>query len=128
MIYVDTKQLKGIWSGGENNRFLAVFLSPLLQKGVVHDFSLGLVAVPPNTKGDMHKHVTQEVWYVIEGTGQFLINGEVKDVKAGDLIYSPEEVDHQIINNTVDKVFKCLWIVIPDDQSEQRIIDGLNNK
>lgn len=125
MIVVNTEKLNGIWTGGENNRYLCVFLSPLMQNGVVHDFSMGLVVVPPNTKGDMHSHTTQEVWYVIEGTGQFYIDGEIADVKPGDIVYSPERVTHQIINNTVDKVFKCLWIVIPDDQSEKRIVDGV---
>ncbi len=54
----------------------------------LHGVALGLIKLPPNEGYTFtHSHAQQEeVYIVIEGEGQMLLNGELIEIKRGDLI------------------------------------------
>ena len=102
-----------MWTEGANRRFLTSMLSPGLQPDV-QGLSIGMVMVPPNTEGGVHSHEeAQEFWYIIEGSGKIQIGDEECDIRAGQLIYGPPKVKHQIINTSNDKNLKALLILCP---------------
>lgn len=54
----------------------------------LHGVALGLIKLPPNEGYTFtHSHAQQEeVYIVIEGEGQMLLNGEIIEIKRGDFI------------------------------------------
>lgn len=121
MYVIDSETRDGFWTGGETNRFLKVLLSPFIQPEV-DNITIGMVIVPPATNSDYHTHETaQEIWYVIEGQCQYRIGDEISDVKAGDIVYGPAKVPHQIINNSIDKCLKALYIMTPNGEEKATI-------
>ena len=63
-----------------------------------------LTAVPPGKRGyPFHSHrVQEEMFYVLEGTGEVRIGAETFPIRAGDIIACPTggpETAHQIVNN-----------------------------
>ncbi len=124
MLIVNTNKPVGIWTGGENNRFLATFITPLLYD-LVEGLSVGMVIVPPNTDGGLHGHEkAQEIWYIVEGNGKMQIGDEIADIKPGDLVYGPKNVKHQIINDRNDGMLKAILILCPHGD-EKNIVDRL---
>ncbi|MDO8685724.1 MAG: cupin domain-containing protein [Clostridiales bacterium] len=125
MLIVDTNKPEGIWTGGENNRFLATFITPILYE-YVEGLSVGMVIVPPETDSGLHEHKkAQEIWYVIEGKGEIQIGDEIKEIEPGSLVYSPPETKHRLINHSPDKSLKALLILCPDGD-EKNILDKMN--
>ncbi|MGM0414817.1 MAG: cupin domain-containing protein [Bacillota bacterium] len=45
---------------------------------------------------ETHAHPTEEVYLIVEGNGQVNIEGEVSDVKAGDVVEIPPDNSHSI--------------------------------
>ena len=73
----------------------------------------------------MHSHrEAQEIWYVLEGEGQMQVGDEICDIAPGDLIYGPEQVMHQIINNRDEKDLKALLILCPGGD-EKNVLEAL---
>lgn len=124
MIVIHTEQEKGFWTGDEHNRFLQTFLNSESYPEV-HGLSVGMVIVPPNTEGGMHEHKeAQEIWYVLEGQGQMQVGEEICDIASGDLVYGPEKVKHQIINNGSEGDLKALLILCPGGD-EKNVLEAL---
>ena len=66
-----------------------------------------LTIVPPGKCAyPFHRHhVTDELFYVLSGTGEVRLDGETKPIKAGDLIANPAGKDaHQIVNNSTEEL------------------------
>lgn len=126
MIIIDVHKAKGIWTKGASGRFLTSMISPGLQKEI-KGLSIGMVIVPPGTKGGRHSHQeAQEFWYVIEGKGRIQIGEEEGDIRPGHLIYGPAKTDHQIINDSEDEYLKALLILCPAGD-EAPILKELKN-
>ncbi len=50
-----------------------------------------------------HSHSdVEQVFFVLEGEGQFMLNDEWFDVKTGDVIYAPTNTSHAARNNSED--------------------------
>lgn len=115
MLVIDTNHPKHHWwTGGEHNRFLTSFISPALQEEI-KGFSIGMVIVPPHTKSGVHVHEkTNEIWYILAGTGKIQVGDDVRDVYPGLLVYGPPGISHQVINDSIDSVLKALLILNPD--------------
>lgn len=127
MLMIDTNKPRGIWTGGENNRFLCTFLTPFLHEPI-EGLSVGMVIVPPNTYGGLHEHdKAQEIWYVVEGKGKIQIGDEVRDIAPGCLVYGPKQVRHQIINDQAEGDLKALLILCPGGD-EKNIVDNLEDR
>ncbi len=60
---------------------------------------VGLNAFEPGQEHALHAHAGQDkVYYVIEGTGLFLLAGQELAMKQGDLLVAPENVAHGVKN------------------------------
>lgn len=62
--------------------------------------SVCLLDIAPDTNIPVHTHDPQvDSIYVVSGNGQAFVNGEWKDIAAGDYIFVPASEEHGIKNN-----------------------------
>ena len=63
----------------------------------------------PGKKLDLHKGITEEIHYIIEGTGVFTVGGEQMAVQEGDVVYVPRGEEHGLINSgQIDLIYLVL--------------------
>ncbi len=75
-------------------------------------YSLAHAVVAPDTASVPHRLKTAEVYYILEGSGEMIIDDEARAVSAGQAIYiPPRAVQH--IRNTGAGDLKFLCIVDP---------------
>ena len=66
-----------------------------------------------------HKHDSEEeVMYFLQGTGQFITEDEVIDLRPGICIYNPPGSYHSIVN-TGNEILKFVWIYSPQLESHR---------
>ncbi len=66
-----------------------------------------------------HKHDTEEeVMYFLQGTGQFITEDDVIDLRPGICIYNPPGSYHSIVN-TGNEILKFVWIYSPQLESHR---------
>ena len=59
----------------------------------------GLVTLEPGAQPHPpHRHPEEEIMIVGEGTGEFSVNGEATQVKAGDMVFAESDVLHGVRN------------------------------
>lgn len=59
--------------------------------------SLAEATLPAGGRTERHYHaISEEIYYLLEGTGEMEINGEVREVTVGDVILIPAGAWHQI--------------------------------
>ena len=74
---------------------------------------VGLNAFEPGQEHALHAHAGQDkVYQVIEGEGQFLIEGGEMSMRAGDLLVAPEGVAHGVRNTGTSRLL-VLAILAP---------------
>lgn len=62
-------------------------------------FSAGVVVLDPGDGHDVHTHPeSEEILYVLSGEGEQMVDGETREVSAGDTIYIPADIEHSTIN------------------------------
>ena len=60
---------------------------------------VGLNAFEPGQAHALHAHAGMDkVYYVLEGSGVFLLEGQEAPMQAGDLLVAPENVPHGVRN------------------------------
>jgi mannose-6-phosphate isomerase-like protein (cupin superfamily) len=73
--------------------------------------------------GGFHKthshHDAEQVFFVYEGEGQFLLGEEWFDISRGDLVYVPRNTTHAA-RNTSDDTLTLIFISVPLGRSESR--------
>lgn len=100
-------------------RLLKVLMSP--KTHTVKNLSVGMTLLPPGNTSSLHSHEKEEeIWYVISGRGLVRVGGEEMIVIPDILIYIPQTVKHQLINNG-DETLKVLWIFSPAGPEEEFI-------
>jgi len=83
-------------------------------KGLVKGFSVVEVWVEPGGEVKKHFHrVAEEVCFVLEGVGSFLLGGEKFLVRAGDYVYIAAGVKHKV-KNVGRRVLKLLCLSVPE--------------
>ncbi len=61
---------------------------------------VGLNALEPGQSHALHAHAGMDkLYYVIDGSGEFLLEGRELPMKAGDLLVAPEGAPHGVKNN-----------------------------
>lgn len=61
----------------------------------------GLNCFEPGQAQKAHAHKgADKLYYVVEGSGEFSLGAETRTLKAGELLYVPEDVDHGVVNNS----------------------------
>jgi mannose-6-phosphate isomerase-like protein (cupin superfamily) len=69
------------------------------RNSVIRQQSLAEARLPVGGSTQEHYHVrTEEIYYVTHGTGRMRLEGEVRDVKAGDAIAIPPGCKHKLWN------------------------------
>lgn len=58
------------------------------------NFTLAYMEAGPKNGDLAHKHIHEQILYIIEGEGIFCIEQQKMDVKAGDILYIPSEAKH----------------------------------
>jgi mannose-6-phosphate isomerase-like protein (cupin superfamily) len=76
-------------------------------------FSMGFVTLDPRGgQVPWHNQDQEEVYFVIEGTGEMCVGAERQTLAGGQAVYIPSRVYHQI-TNTGDKPLKMIYCYGP---------------
>lgn len=71
--------------------------------------SLAEEVLPPGATVGRHHHLaTEEIYYILRGTGAMTINDETRTVNAGDAVYIPRQHTHTLINTGADDMILLL--------------------
>ena len=75
----------------------------------IRNQSLAEATVPPGVLTQLHFHPsTEEIYYILSGSGRMEIDGQNRSVGPGDAIAIPPGKPHRIHNNTsIDLIFLC---------------------
>jgi mannose-6-phosphate isomerase-like protein (cupin superfamily) len=81
---------------------LAVYSPTKMGKAAIFESArllVGLNAFEPGQEHALHAHAGQDkVYYVLEGSGHFLLEGRELPMTTGDLLTAPEGVPHGVRN------------------------------
>ncbi|MDQ3824064.1 MAG: cupin domain-containing protein [Actinomycetota bacterium] len=68
------------------------------------------VAVDPHTTSAPHDHDENELFFILEGRGSMRIDGEVRPVKPGDMVFIPPFHEHALTNEGDTRLlFLTIW-------------------
>ena len=86
--------------------------------------SLAEARLPVGAATTGHRHMkTEEIYYVLEGTGQMQLGAEQRTVGPGDAIAIPPGVFHQI-TNTGENVLKFLCCCAPPYEHDDTVLES----
>jgi quercetin dioxygenase-like cupin family protein len=71
-------------------------------------FALRSFRVEPGGHSPRHSHDYEHEVYVVEGTGEVLLDGEYRPLKAGDVVYVPADLEHQFRAGQAGLRFLCM--------------------
>lgn len=61
--------------------------------------SLAEEVLPPGASVGRHHHIeTEEIYYILEGSGRMRVGSEVREVTAGDAVFIPRRETHSLEN------------------------------
>jgi mannose-6-phosphate isomerase-like protein (cupin superfamily) len=89
-------------------------LTTLVDNEQMHDKSklFARITLNPGSKTAYHKHENDfEVYYLVSGSGVLNDNGILKEVKAGDVIFTDDGESHSL-ENTGDTVLDFIALVL----------------
>ena len=90
--------------------------------GNSNDVSIAYLELPPNASTPKHYHPDMaEVYYVLEGSGQLIVNNEVREIIKNDTAFIEKQKIHQLINHT-DKILHLLTVSTPAWAPESEVI------
>lgn len=77
------------------------------------EFSMGFVTLDPDGgQVPWHNQTQTEVYYVVSGTGEMCLGDEVRELKAGQAVFIPSGVYHQL-SNKGDKPLTFIYVYGP---------------
>src|SRR3990167_7782084 len=76
------------------------------------NLTFGVTEVPPKTKMSPHKHVQEEVIFVLSGHGETKVDEHVEEIKEGTAIYLPSNVEH-FIENKSNRIMRFTFAFSP---------------
>lgn len=78
----------------------------LLQAGdtPTDNLSIARVEVEPGSQQQPHHHVPEQAYIIVNGNGRIKVGSEIADVRAGDVIYIPTDVEHAVENTGPEKL------------------------
>ena len=79
--------------------------------------SLGFAEIAPGGDLTLHYHSPAEIYVVTEGAGILNKDGELEEIKKGDVVYISGDAKHALKNNGKD-ILKFYWIFPTDRFSE----------
>lgn len=75
----------------------------------------------PKNEIGMETHKFDQVIFIAEGNGKMLLNGQLTMVKSGDMIFVPEGVAHNLINQSAKKPLKILSVYSAMDMPKNAV-------
>jgi mannose-6-phosphate isomerase-like protein (cupin superfamily) len=88
----------------------------------IRNQSLAEARVAPGANTTTHHHVeTEEIYYILEGSGHMTIDGETREVGPGDAIAIPPGAVHRL-TNTGTETLKLLCCCAPCYEHEDTIL------
>jgi len=92
------------------------------RNSVIRNQSLAEARLPVGASTQEHYHVrTEEIYYITHGTGRMRIEGEMRDVKAGDAVAIPPGRKHKLWN-TGNETLRLLCCCAPAYEHSDTII------
>lgn len=92
------------------------------RNSIIRNQSLAEARLPAGASTQEHYHVrTEEIYYLTHGAGRFRIDGEARDVKAGDAIAIPPGCRHKLWNTGTDPL-RVLCCCAPAYEHDDTII------
>ena len=93
----------------------------------IRNQSLAEARLPAKAATTAHYHpLTEEIYYILTGTGRMQIGKETRDVGPGDAIAIPPGATHQICN-TGAVTLRFLCCCAPAYEHEDTILTGVTN-
>lgn len=84
-------------------------------------FSAGVVKLEPGKGHERHTHPdSDEILYAIHGEGEQEVADETRDIRAGDVVYIPEGVEHGTINTSWDPLILLVLYAPPGPEEVLR--------
>ena len=110
MIISDLSQIDGrVYPARRRTRNLVGGAAPIQ----CENFSLGYVVLEPNGgQVPWHNQDQEEIYFLLEGTGEMCLGEERQGVTAGQAVYIPPGVFHQL-TNTGDTPMKMMYCYGP---------------
>lgn len=66
-------------------------------------FAMGFVTLEPNGgQVPWHNHEQEEVYFVLEGTGEICVDGERAEIRGGEAVSIPSGAFHQLTNTSTE--------------------------
>ncbi len=87
-------------------------------------FQFGDIDVLPGYKCSEHEQAVNEITYIVNGSVQFVCNGQQITVRAGDLVFNPKGSRHEIkaINNSAARYYYIAFAVNGElSETEQKL-------
>ncbi|MBN1975830.1 MAG: cupin domain-containing protein [Anaerolineae bacterium] len=79
--------------------------------------AITLVEMEPGGVQHVHSHEPEQIYYILEGSGLMTVDGERRQVEAGDCIYFPSFANHGL-ENTGGTVLRYLSAASPSFTAE----------
>lgn len=80
--------------------------------------AITIVEMEPGGFQHLHAHEPEQMYYILEGQGLMMVNGEERPVQAGDCVFFPSFAEHGL-KNTGDEVLRYLSAASPSFTQEQ---------
>jgi mannose-6-phosphate isomerase-like protein (cupin superfamily) len=77
-----------------------------------------LVEIEPGGEQRVHRHLPEQVYFILEGSGAMTVGEEIEEVRAGDCVLVPSETPHGL-RNSGDAVLRYFSAAAPSFTSEQ---------
>ena len=85
------------------------------------NYSIAQFTLEPGKKSKLHKMKSSEIYYILEGNGEILIDGESFNIEKDDSVYVPPN-SKQFIRNSGSENLKFLCIVEPAWKADDEIL------
>jgi mannose-6-phosphate isomerase-like protein (cupin superfamily) len=82
------------------------------------NLAITIVEMEPGGYQNLHSHKPEQMYYILEGQGRMIVDGEERLVQAGDCIFFPSFAEHGL-RNTGQGVLRYLSAASPSFTQEQ---------
>lgn len=76
----------------------------------------------PKNEIGVETHQFDQIIFVVEGNAKAVLGNDTKMVKAGDMIFIPQGVEHNVINQNANKALKILSVYTATDMPADQVL------
>lgn len=82
----------------------------------VPDLSMGFYVLPAGGTDPQQPHSEDEIYYVVSGRGQIMVDGEDRPVQTGSIVYVAKGIEHRF--HTIEEELQILVFFAPAEGSQ----------